>query len=89
MLNAGARAGDAQKLADALGQVGWNALQAADAPEKVDATVIMYAEGKKRAALTVAFVTGVPADNVLAETGDVNWLAFGEGKADVLVLLGP
>lgn len=89
VLNAGAKKGEAQKLADSLSSVGWNALLAADAPENVDATVIMYAEGKKRAALTVAFVTAVPADNVIAETGDANWQAFGDGKADVLVLLGP
>ena len=88
VLNAGAKKGQAKKRSEDLGSLGYQMLEPADAVDKVDGAVVMYATGQLRTGQVIAFLLQVPAGNVIEQTDDANWLTYGEGKADVIVLLG-
>jgi hypothetical protein len=89
VLNAGVEEGAATFVTGVLRQSGFAPLDPRDGPENVEATMILYGDGREVEAATVNAVIEAAPDNVIqAPEDDPSWAEFG-AELDVLVLLGP
>jgi hypothetical protein len=89
VLNAGAAAGAAASMTEAVRDAGFTAEGPADAASLTGATMVLYAPGQQGAGAAVNVVVGAPPANVVEATGsDPNWATLG-AALDVLVVLGP
>ena len=89
VLNAGAADGAAGLATGALAEQSFEPREPADAVAESTGTVVLHADNRRRAGVTVARIVGVePGQVVRATADDPNWAAFG-GDLDVLVVIGP
>lgn len=89
VLNAGAEDGAATLATGALAEQSFQPRDPADAVAASQGTLVLHAENRRRAALTVGRIVGAePGQVVRATADDPNWAAFG-GDLDVLVVIGP
>lgn len=89
VVNGGAPDGSAGEMTARLAAASFSPLESSNAVQPVGATIVWYRDGQQSPAVTVNSVVGADDDDVrVADSGDANWSALGEGL-DVLVVLGP
>jgi hypothetical protein len=89
VLNAGAADGAAALTTGALAEQSFDPREPADAVAEAPGTRVLYAQDRRRAALTIGQIAGAERSQVVrAVADDPNWAAYGQ-DLDVLVIVGP